>query len=712
MEKKDNKNNMPPMPPEGGMPPMKDGKMPPQGGPGMPPPRDDDMPDMFKELGIEQPQGKSAASKRMRVKAGMGGPGGGPGPRGGRGMPKAKMTDEAKALIKRIVWGYVIKPYKFRVLAILFCMLFTSLTSSASGIFLARLIDNYITPLSHTTNPDFHGLFLAILGMGAIFLVGIICEWLRQWLMITLGQGVLRDVRDSMFEHMQTLPIKYFDTNTYGKVMSHFTNDTETLEQLITNTLPQVITSGISIVVVFVSMVSMSVWLTLVVLVFVAFILLITGKLGGISSKYFIKQQYALAVVNGYIEEMISGQKVVKVFCHEDIAKEEFDECNDELWETATTANTLTSILMPIMGNLGNIQYAVIAIAGGFFAVAGIGSATLGNIAAFLQLSRNFTMPVTHISEQFNSVVRAMAGASRVFSLLDAEPELDEGEVTLVHAVENADGSISETDKRTRTWAWKCPNAAGGYDYVKLQGHVVLDHVHFGYNSERMVLHDIKLYAEPGQKVAFVGATGAGKTTITNLINRFYDVQEGTITYDGIPVKNIRKDDLRRSLGIVLQDVNLFTGTVRENIRYGKLDATDEEIIEAAKLANAHGFISMLPDGYDTILSGDGSGLSQGQRQLLAIARCAVADPPVMILDEATSSIDTRTEALVQRGMDQLMQGRTTFVIAHRLSTVQNSDVIMVLENGKIIERGDHDDLIEQKGKYYQLYTGNFEEVE
>ncbi|MDD6188899.1 MAG: ABC transporter ATP-binding protein [Clostridiales bacterium] len=613
--------------------------------------------------------------------------------------------------MKRLIWGYVIKPYKFRVIAIVLCILLTSVASSASGIFLGKLIDNYITPLSSAVNPDFHGLFMAILGMGGIFLAGIVCEWLRQWLMITLGQGVLRDVRDSMFEHMQTLPIKYFDTNTYGKVMSHFTNDTDTLRQLITMTLPQAVTSLITIVVVFISMVSVSIWLTIVVLLFVALMLFITGKLGGLSSKFFIKQQYSLAVVNGYIEEMVSGQKVVKVFCHEDIAKKEFDECNDELWENATSANTLTSILMPILGNMGNLQYAVIAIAGGALAVAGMGI-SLGNIASFLQLSRNFTMPVTQISEQFNSVVMAMAGAGRIFKLLDAEPETDDGDVTLVNAVENADGTITETSKRTNTWAWKRPNPSGGYDYTKLTGDVVLSNVDFGYTPEKIVLHDVSLYAEPGQKVAFVGATGAGKTTITNLINRFYDIQDGTITYDGIPVKEIKKADLRRSLGMVLQDVNLFTGTVRENIRYGKLDATDEEIVAAAKLANAHGFISMLPEGYDTVLSGDGSGLSQGQRQLLAIARCAVADPPVMILDEATSSIDTRTEALVQKGMDRLMQGRTTFVIAHRLSTVQNSDVIMVLENGRIIERGNHDELIEHKGKYYQLYTGNFEEVE
>lgn len=687
------------------MPPMNDkGQVPPTGG------EERDVPNQFKDFGIEMPQGKSAASRRMHVNPSLKGPGG-PGP-GGRGRgPKVKITGESLAVFKRLLWEYIVRPYFARIVIIILCIIASAVVSAASSIFLGELIDSYILPLVSSTNPNFAALFGAIMKMAVIFIIGIVTEWLRQWLMITLSQGVMRDVRQSMFEHMQGLPIKYFDTHTYGKVMSHFTNDTDTLRQLIGMTLPQALSSLITIIVVFVSMVSQSMWLTLVVLFFVAFMLFITGKIGGLSSKFFVKQQYSLAVVNGYIEEMISGQKVVKVFCHEDTAKTEFDECNDELWENATKANTLASVLMPILGNMGNVQYAIVAIAGGALAVAGTGI-TLGNIASFLQLSRNFTMPVTQISEQVNSVIMAMAGAGRIFQLLDETPEVDEGSVTLVNAVENADGSLSEADKRTSTWAWKCPNPSGGCDYVKLTGHVVLKDVDFGYTEEKTVLHDINLYAEPGQKVAFVGATGAGKTTITNLINRFYDVQQGTITYDGIPVREIRKSDLRRSLGIVLQDVNLFTGTVRDNIRYGKLDATDEEIVAAAKLANAHGFISMLPDGYDTVLSGDGSGLSQGQRQLLAIARCAVADPPVMILDEATSSIDTRTEALVQKGMDRLMHGRTTFVIAHRLSTVQNSDVIMVLENGRIIERGNHDSLIEQKGKYYQLYTGNFEEVE
>ncbi len=669
--------------------------------------KDNGEPNNFRDFGISMPQGKSAASKRLRVNPSL--RSGGPGPRG-RGA-KVQITAESLNTLKRLIWGYVIKPHKARCIGIVVCILLSAVSSAASGIFLGILIDSYIKPLLSTASPDFSGLAGAIFTVALIFAAGVLTNWLQQWLMIALGQGVLKGIRDSMFDHMQTLPIKYFDTNTYGKVMSTYTNDTDTLRQLITMTLPQAIASLMTVVVVFISMVSVSWLLTIVVLLFVALMLFITGKIGGLSSKFFVKQQYSLAVVNGYIEEMINGQKVVKVFCHEDIAKEEFDECNEELCDNATHASVLSTVLMPIMGNLGNLQYAVVAIAGGAFAVAGF-AISLGNIASFLQLSRNFMMPITQISEQFNSIVMAMAGAGRIFKLLDQEPETDEGTVTLVNAKIDPNGVITESAESTNIWAWKRPDGKGGFEYTRLSGEVVLKDVEFGYTPEKTVLHDVDVFAHKGQKVAFVGATGAGKTTITNLINRFYDINHGSITYDGIPITDIRKDDLRRSLGMVLQDVNLFTGTVRDNIRYGKLDATDEEIVAAAKLANADGFISMLPKGYDTVLSGDGSGLSQGQRQLIAIARCAVANPPVMILDEATSSIDTRTEALVQRGMDSLMQGRTTFVIAHRLSTVQNSDVIMVLENGRIIERGDHDTLISEKGKYYQLYTGNFEETE
>ncbi len=621
---------------------------------------------------------------------------------------------DAKGTAKRLL-GYLGK-YKIRFTIVVCCIVFAAITTALSSLFIQSLIDDYIMPLLTQDDPDFAGLAQYILKMAGIFAAGVVAAFLYNRLMVVVAQGILKEIRDEMFEHMQTLPIRYFDTHTHGDVMSHYTNDTDTLRQMISMSIPQMLNSAITIVAVFVSMLTVSVWLTLIVVAFIFIIFAVIGKIAGGSARYFVRQQASLGDVNGYIEEMINGQKVVKVFCHEEKAIEGFDKKNGDLFENMAKANTYANILMPIMNNLGFILYVVIAIVGGALGIAGvtnisltgIGVLTLGSIASFLQLSRSFINPVSQVSQQLNFVVMALAGAERIFALMDEKPEEDQGDVTIVR-VKEENGRLVECKERTNRWAWKVPKEDGTFDMVEMKGHVEFHDVDFGYVPEKTVLHDITLYAEPGQKVAFVGATGAGKTTITNLINRFYDIQKGTITYDGIDISRIAKPSLRRSLGVVLQDVNLFTGTVMDNIRYGKLDATDEECIAAAKLANADGFIRMLPHGYNTVLAGDGSGLSQGQRQLISIARAAVADPPVMILDEATSSIDTRTEAIVQRGMDALMKGRTVFVIAHRLSTIMNSDVIMVLELGHIIERGDHDTLIAQKGTYYQLYTGAFE---
>ena len=633
-------------------------------------------------------------------------------PGGGRHAPRGpreKITMKSVKTLGRVL-GMLFKEYWFLLLIVGITTVLSSLANTRGSMFLKELVDDYIEPMIGNASAEGYARLLrAILYMGLIYLVGVASTFLHNWLMISVGQGMLRKVRARVFNKLQTLPVKYFDQHGYGNIMSLFTNDVSTLRQLISQSIPQLVTSIVTIVIVFVNMLRLSVWLTLVVCFFIALMFIFTALLGGKSGRYYIKQQASLGELNGYIEETINGQKVVKVFCHEDKAKADFDEKNQELRRNATRANTFANVVMPLMNNLGNIQYVVLAVIGGALAVSGVGGMTIGTIIAFLQLSRNFSMPVSQVSEQVNHIVLAMAGADRLFQVIDETPEEDEGTIDLVNIKKDTGDEFVECEEHTGAWAWKIPDGNGGFTYKRLLGDVILTDVDFSYVEGKQVLFDVTVDAERGEKVAFVGATGAGKTTITNLINRFYDIQDGTITYDGIDIKDIKKSALRRSLGIVLQDVNLFTGTVRDNIRYGRLDATDEEIVAAAKLANAHGFIEMLPEGYDTVLEGDGSGLSQGQRQLIAIARAAVADPPVMILDEATSSIDTRTETIVQRGMDQLMHGRTVFVIAHRLSTVMNSDLIMVLDHGHIVEQGNHDQLIEQQGIYYRLYTGAFQ---
>ncbi len=625
----------------------------------------------------------------------------------------AKVQFDKKALGR--LFSYM-KNYKTTLVIVVICILLSAIASAASSLFLQTLIDDYIVPMLGMDSPVFTGLIKALAAIGAVYIIGIISTLLYNRLMVTIAQGTLKKIRDDMFSKMQWLPVRYFDAHTHGETMSLYTNDTDTLRQMIGQSMAQMVSSVFTIAAVFVCMLYISVWLTLAVIITMLAILQLVKVMAGRIGIYFMAQQRTLGELDGYVEEMINGQKVIKVFCHEEQSKNEFREKNREWAFAAAKANGYANALMPMMAALGYVQYIIIAIVGAYLAIAeaanlglfGFNTLSLGMIASFLTLTRSFSNPISQISNQFNSIVTALAGASRIFHFMDEKPETDDGYVTLVNAkVEN--GVLVEASGHTGLWAWKHPHGDGTVTYTELKGHVVLDHVDFGYVPEKEVLHDITLYAEPGQKIAFVGATGAGKTTITNLINRFYDIDDGKIRYDGININKIKKADLRRSLGVVLQDVNLFTGTIMENLRYGNPDATDEECIAAAKLANADGFIRMLPDGYNTVMKGDGNGLSQGQRQLISIARAAVSNPPVMILDEATSSIDTRTEALVQDGMDKLMKGRTVFVIAHRLSTVQNSDVIMVLDHGRIIERGNHDKLISEKGTYFQLYTGAFE---